>query len=197
VKALSSDQLDVVCNRSWLQAKADATVTLTAELHTLSEVLRTELARRVGEWDVPGGFDASAFQVARGESLENLPYQYLDCPRYYSRDEIFSFRVLIWWGKAVNHCWVVKGERLGAIRERLISRRGEMDPEMCIWAGSDLWDWSAPLPLSQVDDGELRRMDFFKIGFSQPLTAPHLSATGLQADALAAWGAIVPLFESD
>lgn len=178
-----------------LQAKADATVTLTAELHTLSNVLRAELAERVGEWDVPGGFDPAACQVARGESLDDLPYQYLDCPRHYSRDEMFSFRVLIWWGRSVNHCWIFKGQRLAAIRERLMAHRGEMDADICIWTGSDLWDWSGICSLSEVDDGALKRMDFLKIGLTRPLTAGHLSADGLKADALAAWAAVAPLLK--
>jgi len=187
---LTPQQLALIADASLLQAKADATATLTTHLHALSDTLRAEIAQRQGQWRLPTGFNPSAFQVARGENLDNLPYQYLDCPRFYSKTDIFAFRVLIWWGRAVHHCWIFKGAPLVAIREQLLAQRGVLDADLCIWTGTELWDWSQPRPVSELDAGALRRLDFLKIGLSRPLTATHLSADGLKTDALATWAAL-------
>jgi hypothetical protein len=37
-------------------------------------------------------------RISRGENLGGLPWMMLDCPYYFSRDAIFAFRSLFWWG---------------------------------------------------------------------------------------------------
>ncbi len=161
----------------------------------MSDVLRTELAAQVDGWAVPKGFDPSAFQVSRGESLDNLPYQYLDCPRFYTRNDMFAFRVLIWWGRSLNCCWMLKGVTLPAILARLKGESSGMMPSLNVWCGPDPWQWERVTPLADVPPERLGEHGFLKLGTRLPLTEKTLTADGLQTTALAAFRALSPLLE--
>lgn len=104
--ALSAEERAVVANRDIFAAKARAQATcreaLLATHAALADIVRTvPLA-------APTGLRAEAFQLVKGESLEDCPYQYLDYPKYFVRGEAFTFRTLIWWGHHLVCAWLIE-----------------------------------------------------------------------------------------
>ncbi|MBI5136090.1 MAG: hypothetical protein HZA24_02015 [Nitrospirae bacterium] len=194
---LTPGQLRLVCDRPLLAAKTQAAATLTRNLHGLAGTLRAEVRGHAPGWVVPEGFDPEAFQVARGENLDETPYQYLDCPRHFSRDGVFAFRVLIWWGRSVNACWLLKGERLPVWRERLRALPVADRPDgVGLWLGADPWDWAGFTPLHRADWCAVAERDFVKLGIRRELSAPILAPDGLRDAAMMAFRAGQPLLSA-
>lgn len=54
-------------------------------LHQLSKSLPSEL------FTIPA-------KISKGENLQGLPYQVLDYPRLFERENVFAIRTLFWWG---------------------------------------------------------------------------------------------------
>lgn len=57
--------------------KAAITIKIRAQLETTHDALKQELTGL--SLVTPPGFDATRYQLVKGEHLEDFPYQYLDC----------------------------------------------------------------------------------------------------------------------
>ena len=44
------------------------------------------------------GTDKTTGKISRGENYLSQPYVILDLPRHFSKDDIFAFRSMFWWG---------------------------------------------------------------------------------------------------
>ncbi len=188
---LTPQQFALVQDRELLADKARASALLVDHLKRLAPELVARVGERAPCWRVPDRFDADAFQVARGESLDGLPYQYLDAPRCFGKEAILAFRVLVWWGRSLNCCWVIKGPHLQAALERLHG----LEPPLGVWTDADIWRWDGFVPLSRVPVDQVGAHGFLKVGTQVPLSMENLSFEGLRASALGAFSAGIPLID--
>jgi len=46
----------------------------------------------------PEGTDTVSGKISKGENYKGLPYYVLDFPKLFSSENIFSFRIMLWWG---------------------------------------------------------------------------------------------------
>jgi hypothetical protein len=53
-------------------------------------------------------------KISRGERYKELPYIILDYPRFFSKDNIFAFRTMFWWG----HYFIATLHLAGEEKER-------------------------------------------------------------------------------
>ena len=187
VTELTPQQLTLIQNRALLADKAHASALMVDHLKALSADLLAEVRERSPHWRVPDRFDATAFQVARGESLDGLPYQYLDVPRCFGKTSILAFRVLVWWGRSLNCSWMIQGPDLTLALDRLSGR--DMAAELGVWTDADLWRWEGFTPLSQCPSDRLGAHGFLKIGTQAPLSMNNLTQDGLRSAALVAFNA--------
>lgn len=173
--------------------KAQISGKIRQTLEQLHETYRHELARH--HLIVPDQFSEEAFQLVKGEHLEHFPYQYLDYPRFYTREIKFAFRTLFWWGHHVVFSLILEGGHLRRYKENLINRYADIaDQEVCLCLDNSLWEWKHgpgyTLELTRERKPEvaavLANRPFFKLARFLPLDDPiffsgNISQKGQQA----------------
>lgn len=63
---------------------------------------------------------AKSGKISKGENYKLLPYLILDYPRLFSRESVFSFRTMFWWGNFFSCTLHLQGEALEQCRQLLI-----------------------------------------------------------------------------
>ena len=130
---------------------------------------------------IPDGFDPGASQFVKGEHLEDFPYQYLDYPRFFTKDVKFSFRSLVWWGHHVVFALILEGGHLRQYKENLINRFpsvADRDIHLCL--SHSPWEWKQgpgyTLELTRGRSSEvaavLAHRPFFKLARFVPFSDP-------------------------
>ncbi len=173
--------------------KAAISTKIRQHLAQLHEVYQHEL--RQHSLIVPDQFSTDAFQLVKGEQLESFPYQYLDHPRFYTRETKFAFRTLFWWGHYLIFALILEGGHIRRYKENLINRFSEIaDREVCLCLDNSLWEWKQgpgyTLKLTKNRKPEvaavLANRPFFKLSifipFDDPVTTSgNICHTGQEA----------------
>jgi len=174
--SLTADEWRVFADHDFFLKKAGISAKLKRTLEQLHLALQSELVSR--RLLAPDGFDAEAFQFVKGEHLEDCPYQYLDFPRYYTRQDKLAFRSLCWWGHHLVFALIVEGPLVKQYRINLFNRFSEVaDRQLSLSLNSSLWEWKAgpgfTLDLTHNRRSEiaaaLDRRTFFKIARFVPI----------------------------
>jgi hypothetical protein len=192
---LTPEEAAVVTDGDRLRAKTRATAKLRAHLEALRSALSPRVKAGHRDWAVPPGFDPDCSQIARGENLDGTPYQYLDLPKHFTGGDYFTFRTLLWWGRGVCFCWILKGSGLPDCRARLKVHAQELVAAgVGVWFGGDPWDWGAHVALTDVPPDALDALGFLKVGLLLPLDAERLlTRDGLVAAGERAFAALEPV----
>jgi hypothetical protein len=193
---LTDEEAAVVADARLLLAKTRATVKVRGHLEALKAALAPTVAAGHGAWEAPDGFDPAAAQIARGENLDGTPYQYLDFPKHFRGDVHFTFRTLVWWGRAACFCWILGGPSLPAFRGRVKARAAELAAAgIGVWFGGDAWDWEGHVALGAVPPDALDTLGFLKVGRRVALADDPrvLTRDGLVAAGTGAFAALEPV----
>ncbi len=174
--SLTADEWHVFADHDFFLKKAAISVKLKQTLEELHRLLQSELANH--PLLAPEGFDPEAVQFVKGEHLEDCPYQYLDFPRYYTRQDKFAFRSLCWWGHHLVFALIVEGPLVKDYRTNLFNRFSEVaDQHLSLCLSSSIWEWKAGAGLT-IDITKTRRSEiaavldhrtFFKIARFLPI----------------------------
>ncbi len=174
--SLTVDEWRVFANHDFFLKKAGISAKLKGTLEQLHLALQPELA--ACKLLAPDGFDAKAFQFVKGEHLEDCPYQYLDFPRYYTRQDKLAFRSLCWWGHHLVFALIVEGPLVKQYRLNLFNHFSEIaDRQLSLCLSPSLWEWKAGSGLT-LDITSNRRSEIaaaidrrasFKIAHFMPL----------------------------
>jgi len=174
--SLTPDEWGVFANHDFFRAKAAISAKLKRTLEQLHLALQPELAAH--PLLAPGGFNPESVQFVKGEHLEDCPYQYLDFPRHYTRQDKLAFRSLCWWGHHLVFALIVEGSLVKQYRTNLFNRFSEVaDRQLSVCLNSSLWEWKAG-PGFTLDITHNRRSEIaavldrrtsFKIGRFIPL----------------------------
>ncbi len=174
--SLTTDEWRVFANHDFFLKKATISAKLKRTLEQLHVALQPELVGH--QLIAPNGFDTEAFQFVKGEHLEDCPYQYLDFPRYYTRQDKLAFRSLCWWGHHLVFALIVEGPLVKQYRTNIFNRFSEVaDRQLSISLSSSLWEWKTG-PGYTIDITNNRRSEiaaaldrrtFFKIARFIPI----------------------------
>lgn len=172
-----------LADTEFFQAKAQISAKVRKTLELLHEALKSELVGR--NILTPDGFNPNAVQFVKGEHLEHFPYQYLDFPRHYTREDKFSFRSLFWWGHHVAFAFILEGSHIRQYKQNLINRYTVLaDQGICLCLSPSLWEWKAgpgyTLELTRDRKSEvaavLANRSSFKIAHFVPITNAHFQS---------------------
>jgi len=107
---LSEKEFQVIQDTDFLLTKAK----IIEKLWSQFEKLRNELHLVVidSSFNFLAEVDAENGKIFRGENYRKLPYVVLDFPKLYSRESIFSFRTMFWWGNFYSLTLHLQGEAL-------------------------------------------------------------------------------------
>jgi hypothetical protein len=174
--SLTADEWRAFADHDFFLKKAAISVKLKRTLEQIHVALQPELVGH--QLIAPDGFDPEAFQFVKGEHLEDCPYQYLDFPRYYTRQDKLAFRSLCWWGHHLVFALIVEGPFVKQYRMNLFNRFSEVaDRQLSLSLSPSLWEWkSGPgftldITLHRRSEiaASLDRRTFFKIARFLPL----------------------------
>jgi hypothetical protein len=197
---LTADELAVLANQNFFRTKAAISVKIKHVLEQLHHRLQAEIILQ--PLLTPEGFDPQVKQFVKGEHLEDFPYQYVDFPRFYTREEKFAFRSLVWWGHHIVFALIVEGPLVKLYRRNLFNRFSEVaDRHLSLCLSPSLWEWKAgpgfTLDISQGYRSEiaaaLDHRTFFKIARFLPIDDPAVETGKIVEEGIQAFQAILPV----
>ena len=129
----------LLADAQFFQKKARISEKIRAQLERTGEALKAELSRG----QLPAlPHDSLSVQFVKGEHLENFPYQYLDCPKYFHGPEKRTFRTLVWWGHYVACAWLLEGRLTKQYKARLVDRFHTIAGQhLELSLAPTLWEW--------------------------------------------------------
>ena len=92
----SEDELTLMSNARWMLMKNDIIQKVDVLLGNIQVTLKSKLAAE--NYAIPEACKKYGAKISHGEKYEGLPYMILDYPRFFSKESIFAFRILFWWG---------------------------------------------------------------------------------------------------
>ena len=122
----------------FLLTKATISQKVQALLNQTHDQLKQYLA--VARFTFPEGTRTRAGKIARGENYQQLPYQLLDYPRLFTREDVFALRTMFWWGQFFSVTFQLGGESWQRYRPAILRHAGELTvsgASLCI--GDDPW----------------------------------------------------------
>ncbi len=108
---LSSSELELVTDTSWILTKNSIIERLVQGLAGLSEAYRPIWEGAV----LPGGPYPSSPKISKGENYKGLPWIVLDYPRLFGREDVLAVRTLFWWGHYFSVTLHLKGSHKDAL----------------------------------------------------------------------------------
>ena len=198
--SLTADEWQIFSDQDFFRKKAAISAKLKLTLEHLHVALQHELSAQ--HLLAPDGFDAEAFQFVKGEHLENCPYQYLDFPRYYTRQDKLAFRSLCWWGHHFVFALIVEGPLVRQYRLNLFKHFSEVaDGQLSFCLSPSLWEWKAGAGFT-LDITHNRRSEiaaaldcrtFFKVGHFMPLADLTADADHIINEGIKTFRSILPI----
>ena len=175
----TSKEIALLSDTEFFSVKARVSPKIRDLLERIHESFQGEL--KAHHLLVPDAFDPDASQFVKGEHLEDFPYQYLDYPRFFTKDVKFSFRSLVWWGHHMVFALILEGGHLRRYKENLINRFpsvADRDIHLCL--SHSLWEWKQgpgyTLDLTRERSSEvaavLAHRPFFKLARFVPFSDP-------------------------
>ncbi len=198
--SLKSDEMAVLADRDFFLKKAVITLKLKHMLEQLHHRLEAEITSQ--SLLAPEGFDPTAKQFVKGEHLENFPYQYVDFPRFYTREDKFAFRSLVWWGHYFVFALIVEGDLVKQYRRNLFNRFSDVaDRHLCLCLSPSLWEWKTgpgyTLAITQQHRSEIAAVldhrTCFKIARFVPIHDPLVETGEIVDEGLRAFQGILPI----
>ncbi|WP_447964209.1 hypothetical protein [Nitrospira sp. Ecomares 2.1] len=201
--SFTPDELTLLADRDFFRKKAKVSLKIKQILEELQERLEAEIAFQ--PLLAPEGFDSQARQFVKGEHLEDFPYQYVDFPRLYTRENKFAFRSLIWWGHHIVFALMIEGPLIKQYRRNLFNRYLEVaDQDLCLCLSPSLWEWKygpgLTLPITRSRRSEiaatLDHRTFFKIARFLPIDDSAVETGTIVDEGLKAFQAILPVIRT-
>ncbi len=136
----AEDERSLIADKVFFQRKQAISEKIRAAFSQMRDELRSHL--KPERYLTPDGVDFTEGKLSGGEHHYDLPYIYLDFPRRFSKEFIFAYRSLFWWGHHFLFTLILSGELLPEYQERAFSgwdrlaARGDW-----IAVTPDPWEW--------------------------------------------------------
>lgn len=134
----SDEELSVLQNQEFLKLKNSVSEKVIAYLAEIERELHREI--NLSSFPFPEQTFLKAGKISRGEQYRLLPYFILDYPRLFSKEEVFAFRTMLWWGNHFSCTLHLAGPVLNSFRKSIISNlQKEKDLYFCV--NAEPWDY--------------------------------------------------------
>jgi len=114
---LTEKELSILLDRDFLLTKA----TVINKIYELLELTRKSIKRSVenSNFSFPEGTDLLGGKISKGENYKNLPYMVLDFPALFTKDTVFAYRTMFWWGNFFSATLHLEGSALNDYRNSI------------------------------------------------------------------------------
>ena len=174
-------------NKDFFYIKASATKKIDILLAGVRDEIKSEIKKK--KLLFPEEADASAGKIFKGENYAGLPYMVLDFPKYFTKESVFSFRTMCWWGNFFSFTLHLQGKALEEYRAGLTpsvpARAGKGEGgihflkkrNINICVNNNPWQYHFEkdnyIPVDKLSDRELEKIllekEFIKISRKIPL----------------------------
>ena len=186
VKLLNT--VDIFLHKPAIMKKAEANLTALKQ-----EVIKT-LSQ--APHPCPPESDIVKGQIVRGENHKGFPFISLDMPQMFSKNQMFTYRTLFWWGHDLIFSLILKQENQAPLIEKLIQLKEH--PE---WEDIQLaialtpWEWEKDMnnfiPLFGTSDIKIRdtinSVKYIKLCRFYSLASPEFPKLNWADAGLATW----------
>ncbi|MGQ9806215.1 MAG: hypothetical protein ACUVRP_09080 [Chlorobiales bacterium] len=159
------DELALLSNPHFFEKKLQA----TQKLKDLMEQIRVALLDEIRPQELlaPSTTDFFKGQIAKGENYEGYPYVMLDFPKQFSKESIFTFRTLFWYGHSLIFSIILAGAHLQAYRQNFERHYEGLCKAGLYFGIEDVWDWreQARVLLTKENKAQLLQLEqpFLKV----------------------------------
>ena len=154
-------ELKTIHNKKFFLVKASA----TGKIQKLFSEVKDEIKNVIEKENriFPKEVDAQTGKIFRGENYLGLPYLVLDYPKYFSKESIFSFRTMFWWGNFISFTLHLQGKALQACRKNLVENIPSLKSKnIYICVNNNPWQYHYKkdnyLPVDKLPDTELKKL---------------------------------------
>ncbi|NND33641.1 MAG: hypothetical protein HKN76_13720 [Saprospiraceae bacterium] len=119
-------------------------VSVLNKMRLLLERVRLEMISVVidSDFNFPVGVNLSSGKISKGENYRSLPYQVLDYPAYFDRENIFAIRTMFLWGHFFSCTLHLQGMHLDRYRENIWENRNKLiEQDLYISVGETPWQY--------------------------------------------------------
>ena len=103
----SPEEFSLILDHRMFDIKAGILSKITDLFSAVERDIRHQLEST--EFDFPENISIRTGKISRGENYLNCPYLVLDYPRLFSKEDIFSFRTIFWWGHYFSNAFILGG----------------------------------------------------------------------------------------
>jgi hypothetical protein len=117
---LSAQELQLAGDQSFFLQKKIITQKIIAVLHELNHEI--ELIKSVHAASLPRDVLKISGKISKGENYLGLPYIVSDNPRVFSKQDIFAYRSMFWWGNYFSFTLHLSGKFMDDYRQNFLNR---------------------------------------------------------------------------
>jgi hypothetical protein len=198
--SFTEEETALLADDAFFRKKARIMEKIRTQLQATDDALQAELARSA----LPAlpEEDGVNVQFVKGEHLDDHPYQYLDCPKYFHGAEKRTFRTLVWWGHHVACAWLLEGRLIKPYKKRLVDRFHSVAGQgLELSLAPTLWEWKRgegyTLPITHDRKAQiaavLAERSFLKIVRFVRLDDPRVRSGNLPELSREAFVAMLPI----
>ena len=112
----TEDELALIADKEFFRRKLEVSGKIRAGFTELRSDLLDHM--KPERYLAPQGVDFTEGKLSGGEKHYDLPYLFLDFPRRFSREFIFAYRAIFWWGHHFLFTLILSGEHLSEYQSR-------------------------------------------------------------------------------
>lgn len=137
---LSEKELLILQDTDFLLTKATVLEKITELLkHTREEL---KMCVENSNFSFPDGADHLTGKISKGENYKSLPYMVLDYPTLFSKNSIFAYRTMFWWGNFFSATLHLEGIALDDYRNSItINLDRLVKKDIYIGVGDTPWQY--------------------------------------------------------
>lgn len=140
----------------------------------LFEDIQADIVRSIDKEDIqfPDALITKSGKITKGENYKELPFVVLDCPRFFSKNDIFAYRCIFWWGHYLSNHLLLKGHFLDWYHACFVDSWSLLkDEPVYLSLSDDPWNHDLStsdfVPISRLNPKKfnevLLRLDFLKL----------------------------------
>jgi hypothetical protein len=113
----NTKDLEIINHVEVFQKKPVILKKVESRLNKLKEAMVVELLPCATQ--LPPNTDIKKGQIVRGENNNGFPFLSLDIPQNFSKNEMYTYRTLFWWGHYLGFSMILRGDKLRTYFKRL------------------------------------------------------------------------------
>jgi hypothetical protein len=106
----TTTELHTIQNTKFFSIKASVTKKIEHLFADVRDAIKSEI--KSNNIIFPPEVDSDNGKIFRGENYLGLPYLVLDYPKHFSKDSVFAFRTMFWWGNFFSFTLHLQGRAL-------------------------------------------------------------------------------------